>query len=410
MGHIQTIGELIAFLLRRWFMIAVIAMAGIAFSLFMASKMPSTYESAAVIQVEGPSVERSGDAGRGAAGQSTTEMLQSIEQRLTTRENMMAVIQRHALYADAPGLTIDQKIALLRRSITFQGVASGLNQVYGGNQQVSAMVISASSGDPEQAARIANDFAQSLLDESNASQTARTRETLVFYNEESRRIETELTALEAEVASYRAAHASSLPAARESRLDESSGLETDLRAVERDLAGLMGQKTLVERTGLTRITDQRQLETLNTQITVAEAQRDALLARKAELQTSEADAAEVDRVLAGFGRRGAQLQAQYEVVSRRVAEAETSSRLADSQQSERISLLERAIAPQQPSSGSGRKIAAAGVLGSVLMAVFAAFALELLRPVVRTAEQMERELALRPVISIPEIRGRRRRA
>lgn len=407
MGHIQTFDDLIAFLLRRWKMMLMIAVTGSLAALYLAERLPATYEAAAVIQIEGAAVDQGGDAEGGVpAGQSTAEILQSVEQRLIARENMQAVIARHRLYADAPQLTGDQKIALLRQSVTFQSVA----RVAGpgpGAAQVAAIIIQARAKDPAQAAEIANDFALGLVNAGNASHAARTREALAFYSDESRRIEAEMTTLDAELAAFRRQNADSLPDARESRLDESNGLETDLRTIERDLAGLEGQKSQVGQSGLSRFTDQRQFENLNQQIAVAEAQRAALLARKAELQAVVAGAAEVDRVLAGFDRRSAQLRAQYDVVSRRAAEAQTASRLAERQQSERIQLLDAAVAPQDPVSGRARKVALAGVLGSLILALVAGFGRDLLRPVVRTAAQMERELDLRPLVSIPSLRPAR---
>lgn len=406
MGHIQTLDEMIAFLLRRWKMIVMVALAGSLAALILAARLPATYEAAAVIQIEGAAVDQGGGAeGAVPAGQSTAEILQSVEQRLIARDNLQAVIARHRLYADAPHLTGDQKIALLRQAVSFQSIARVAAPASGLGGQVAAMIIQARAEDPAQAAAIANDFARGLVDAGNASHAARTRDALAFYTGETARIEAGMMALDSELAEFRRQHADSLPDARESRLDESNGLETDLRAIERDLAGLEGQRSRIGQSGLSRLTDQRQSETLNQQIAVAEAQRGALLARKAELQRAAAGAAEVDRVLAGFDRRSAQLRAQYDVVSRRAAEASTASRLAERQQSERILLLDAAVAPQDPVSGRGRKVAFAGVMGSLILGLAMAFGRELLRPVVRSAVQMERELGLRPLASIPPLQG-----
>lgn len=402
MGHIHSFDELAAFLLRRKWLILAVAMIGAALSVYAASLKRPYYEAAAVIQIEAPAVDQATDP-TAPAPQSTADLLQSVEQRLTSRENMLEVIQRHGLYADLPALTPDQKIALLRQSVFFQSIASAGASAYGGAQRVSAMIITASSSDAELAARIANDFAQGLLDEGNASQTARARETLAFYTGESKRVEADIAALDAEVAAYRAAHADSLPGARDARQEEMTGIDGDLRAIDRDLAGMNGQKALLERDGTTRFTEQRQMEELRNNISVAEAQRAALSERKEAIQKSLAAAAEVDQVLSGYDRRAQQLQAQYAVVSRRVAEADTASRLTDRRQTERITLLERATRPDDPVSGGRKKIAMAGAAASVIAGVVLAFLFELMRPVIRTADQMERELNLRPVVSIPEL-------
>ena len=53
-----------------------------------------------------------------------------------------------------------------------------------------------------------------------------------------------------------------------------------------------------------------------------------------------------------------------------------------------------------------------GIVGGLMAGVMLAYALEWLQPVLRTAQRMERDLHLRPVISIPFVpsaRERRRR-
>ena len=102
-------------------------------------------------------------------------------------------------------------------------------------------------------------------------------------------------------------------------------------------------------------------------------------------------------------RRIETLQGQLDLIAGRRAEAETALRLEQDRQSEHFSLLERATIPPYPASGGGRKIAAAGAIASVLMALALAFLLDVLRPVLRCSSQMERALGIRPVVAIPQL-------
>ncbi|MDO8882610.1 MAG: hypothetical protein Q7V11_06600, partial [Pseudotabrizicola sp.] len=77
--------------------------------------------------------------------------------------------------------------------------------------------------------------------------------------------------------------------------------------------------------------------------------------------------------------------------------------LASRQQTERFAMLERAITPDYPVGSGGKKIAIAGLIASTGMGFFLAFLLDLINPVIRTAAQMERELNIRPIVSIPEV-------
>jgi Mg2+/Co2+ transporter CorC len=77
------------------------------------------------------------------------------------------------------------------------------------------------------------------------------------------------------------------------------------------------------------------------------------------------------------------------------------------QQAERFTLLERAIVPESAMGGGNKKLAVAGAAASLILGLVLAFVMDLIHPVVRTAAQMERQLDLRPVVSIPEIKPER---
>ena len=407
MGHIQTIDELIDFLLRRLWLILAIGLIGGVFAAIYAKTRPAVYESSAVLQIENPVIDPLNANGSGA-GASPDDTLREVQSNLNSRENMLAVIERHQLFGGAGGLSPDQKIVLLRQSVRFETINGGA-MAANGQRAASAMIITATMGDADLAARVANDFAQSMLDESNSSQIARRQETMAFYQEEAARLEREIEAVDAETATYRGEHSDSMPAVRVARQAEITGFDSDLRTLERELAGLNGQKALLERGGTTRATERRQLEELNAQISVAEAQRQQIVQRRAAIEASLTDVAEVDRIIAGYERRTEQLQAQYDVIGRRLAEAETAARLDDRHQSGRITLLERARTPEYPLAGGAKKIAIAGVLASLVAGVGLAFVLDMLKPVVRTADQMARELDLRPVVSIPDLAPKKTR-
>ena len=141
-------------------------------------------------------------------------------------------------------------------------------------------------------------------------------------------------------------------------------------------------------------------------------QKAALTTRRAELAAALASQPEVERVLAGYLRQLDQLGESRGVVTARLAEAETAARLAERQQDERFALLDRAVTPERSIASGGKKLFAAGALASLLAGLGLAFVLDLMKPVLRTSTQMERQLGLRPIVAIPELDlpGRPRRS
>jgi tyrosine-protein kinase Etk/Wzc len=399
MGHIQTLDDLISFLIRRRMIIVAIALFGVALSVLVAKSRPKTYETAAVIQVLSPVVAEGGSA----SGAGSAEQLQIIEQQLTTREALIALMERHAVYADLPGLTLDQKVGLLRGAVSFQQVASAAPQTFGTPPRVSALIITARLGDPEKAARIANDFAQSMLDMGSAGQSSRAETNFRFFQEDEARLRTAIENLEDEIATYRNANAEALPGIENARQDELVSVESDLRGLDQSIVALSSEQAAIQGLETIRATDRRRLDEITATLAQFQAQRSALAERQASIATAMSRTPEVERTLRGFERDLQQLQDQYTVVSRRLAETETDLRIASQQQDERFSLLERAITPEFALGGGAKKLAAAGAVASLFAAIAIAFLLDLVRPVVRTEAQMIRELDLRPVISIPEL-------
>lgn len=397
MGPIQTLDEFLNLLFRRRWLILGVVIVGTLLSVLVGLSRPLVYETGAAIQVESPLVN-----GTDTGGQSA-RILQALEQRLTTRESLGALIDRHGLFADAPGLSLEQKIVALRNSIAFQSVASVASSAFGQPAAVSALIITVRLGNADQAARVANDLAQNVLDLSAARQSGRAQGTLQFYLAEEGRVVGELAAVEAELTRYRQANPAALPGEAEARRDQIAGLEEDLRRLQQAVTALQAEAAVLQGQPRQRETDRRRLEQIRIEQGVSDSQIAAITAQLGELRAAAANHPEVEQQIAGFERRIETLQSQLELISGRRAEAETAMRLEQDRQSEHFTLLERATTPPYPTSGGGRRIAAAGAVVSMLLAVMLAFVLDLLRPVLRSSSQMERALGIRPVVAIPEL-------
>lgn len=397
MGQIQSIEDLLNFLWRRRFTIFAVAVLGCVIAAIYAKTRPDSFESTAAIQVQGAQV------GSDGAATGSAQVLQSIEQRLTTRDALLEMIARHGLYADLAALSDEEKVALLRGSVAFQAIESAAPASFGQPAQISAILITARYGTAEGAARIANDFAQGVLDMSASGQLDRARETYAFYLEEQARLSGQIAALESQIADYKNSNADALPTQAEIRREELVSVQNDLRALDQQMVALQEEQRQLAARGDLRATERRRLDELNSQIAVLTEQIAALHDRRDAAQAAIGRLPEVERGLSGMERELALQQAALTAATTRLAEAETAQRLAERQQGERFALLDRAVTPEYPLNSNGKKLFAAGALASVIMGIGIGFVLDLMRPVVRTSAQMERQLGLRPVIAIPEL-------
>lgn len=398
MGNIQSIADLIAMVRRRMLPMLALVLAGSVVTLFMVLRTPNVYEAAAVLQVELPRI--STEAASGDAVSRSAQRLQLLQQELTSRESMLALIDRHGLFADAPGLTQTERVVALRKSIRIETVRAGQN-AFGSEQPVSALLIVVQLGRPDQAADVANDLAQLVLDLTAQRQSERVRETLEFYASEDARLGTAIAALESEFTAYKNANVDALPEGMQGRRDEIGRLDATLRDLDLQLLDLQQELAALQSRGSPRAIEQRQIAALEAQIAGLESQRAAARTRRGEVDAAVNRAPEVETAIGTYLRRLQQLQDQYSVITRRRAEAETSQRLDSERQTERFDLLEPALPPDYPLASGRRKMMVFGVFGSVMAALALALALELRNPVLRSARQMERALDLRPVIALP---------
>ena len=403
MGPIQTLPELLRWLRRRARMIALIGLLGTLLGVFAALKSDRIYAATAVIQIITPAI------GDGSSEGSVTRRVQTIEQQLMSRENLLELAARHGMFEDMP-LTAMERVTLMRQSITIQAVAAAA-EAPGRPGGLSALIITASADRAETAAAIANELAEALLRESASARQERTEQTLRFYQQDEARLEAEIAALEDRIAVYQSENEALMPAALTLRRDELGRLEENRLSIEREIVQMQSELAGLDATSQRTVT-QRRISQLQDDI-ARRTDEAALITRRIEtIHALMLRAPEVERELNAMERRITQLQTQLTSTAERRRDAEIGQRIESDQQAERFELLEAALVPEYPVSRSRRQIAVLGAMAGLFLGLGLAYLAEWMRPVLRTAQQMERELQLRPVISIPYVtppQERRRR-
>jgi uncharacterized protein involved in exopolysaccharide biosynthesis len=147
----------------------------------------------------------------------------------------------------------------------------------------------------------------------------------------------------------------------------------------------------------------RHVSRIDSQVALLEEQRKVIAERREALSVSIQRTPEVEVNLNALNRRLREMQDQYTVITSRRAEARTGEELENSQQSERFKVVESALVPDHPVEPKRKRIVALGSGGSIAVGFALILLLEMMRPVLRSGAQMERELGLRPVISIPYV-------
>ena len=395
MSQFQTPEDVIALLRRRiWVILAVVCL-GCFGAVSFALSRDKVYEAVAVAEIEDAQVVDAPSNPRMTQSQPGRQV-QLIEQRIMARDNLLAVMQKYDLFNDDPEMSVVERVYNMRQSARVDQVR-GNAQPWQTDIPPSAITITVRLSDPQAAADVANELLTSVITQTEEQTRARVDAALSFFDDEVARLSAEIEEAEAELADFKRQNTDALPEAVASLRDQLGTLSDTKLELQQEVISL-------------RNSSARQRENvLENQIGLLTDQIAAVDDRIAEIEVSLARAPEVERALSSLDRELETLQERYSSATRRRADAEMEALLDAQQKSDRMRVLERAIPPELPISTSRTKIAAAGGVASVILAVAIALALEFLNPAIRTGEQLERRLGIRPVVTIPMVRSRRDR-
>ncbi|EIE51495.1 chain-length determining protein [Salipiger aestuarii] len=393
MNQFQSVGEVLAALRRRVLLMIAVILLGSALSLYIATQQVKTYETTAVVQIEESQVPDT-LAGSAAQSQDAARRVQLIEQRLMSRDNLVRIMQEHQLFSDDPDMSLNERVFHMREAVRIDEIRSNPDAYAATQEAPSGLLISVTLGDPQKAADLANELMNTVIEQSRDRSVSRARETLDFFESEEARVEAEIQAKEAEVARFKQDNGDALPAGLGSLRDQLTTLRDNALTLDREIVALEANSS------------RQREEVLGRQIGLLREQKTLVENRIIAINETIQRAPEVERALSGLERELTRLQEQYNVITRRKAEAEMGQMLQDRQHMARFEVLETALVPEFAASGSRKKVLAMGVVASVIAGLAATFIAELMNPAIRSAAQMERALGVQPVVSIPTIRTR----
>ncbi len=393
---VQTPAEAVSALWRHRWLAGGVLVAGSAISLQVALMQPRSFESSALIQIDNlQSVNPEGDARTSLA---SSAWLEQIEARLMRRDHLLQILDDYGLFSDLPA-TDSEKVALLRQTLRIVPVSQRA-PVYGVEPAMGLLQVTAQADSAELAATLANDLAAQLVALNAEIVEQRVQETAAFYIHEEIRLEQQIADVDARISDYRRRNFDVLPTGLHNRTEELLQLGVSIREIDAELVGLRRKQAATDDRG--SALERQAAEELQRQISVLETQREALQARVAEIEDTARQSVTAEAELAALDRERDTLREQLVGVANRRVAAESQQRRDSSMVSDSFTLLEKAVPPDYPMSSQRKKIALGGGMLSVLAALALTLLMEMRRPVIRTAAQMERITGLRPVIDLPD--------
>lgn len=222
----------LSLILRRLPIIIAIVFTATMVGILYAVTMPPVYRAQARLLIESPQIPD--NLAASTVVSTADEILLAIQQRIMTRENLLAIANTHDLFQGMTQTTEEQKLGQIGNRVA---IYMPTNQ---GNTGV--VIVSFAAPDPELSASVTNEIAQQVLAWSTELRTKASGNTLEFFEQEVRRLTTELAQQNADILEFEQKNRDALPESLEYRRTRQASQQERLLQVNRELAALRDRR------------------------------------------------------------------------------------------------------------------------------------------------------------------------
>jgi succinoglycan biosynthesis transport protein ExoP len=226
----MSVNDYIAIVKHHAVLLIVSCAAILGVSIAVAMSLPPTFESSGTILIESQQISPELVAANN--GTFADERIEVIRQRVMTRENLAAIIDKYNLFSSqGRNLSVSEKIDEMRNAI---GVTLVSAAIKGRGEVTIAFRLSFEHRQPEIANKVANELVTLFLNENIRQRTERANENTEFAKQEADKLEVALNAQDNLVADFKQKHSNALPENRELLTNMLTRAENDLKEVDRD--------------------------------------------------------------------------------------------------------------------------------------------------------------------------------
>ena len=180
--------------------------------LLIALAWPPTYRSSATILIEEQQIPT--ELVQSTVTSYASQRIQTISQRVMTRNNLMDIIDKFNLYAvERKRETTEEILARMRKDINLEMISADVVDPRTGRPMAAtiAFALAFQGKYPEQVQKVANELTTLYLQENIKTRASKAHETLTFLSDEADRLNQQIASLEKSLATFKEANANSLP-------------------------------------------------------------------------------------------------------------------------------------------------------------------------------------------------------
>lgn len=360
---------------------------------FVALKWPAEYISAGKILVQSPEIPA--DLVRPTVVSLANERIQVIQQRIMTRDNLIAIAKKYNISAGWRAQISGTEIVdfVRERTVIVPVEARTPND----KKEAIAFTVGFEYENPVTAMKVANEFMTMILGEDAKSRNANASETTKFLQDNVQRLEAQLAAFDSQIAAVKA---------------RSPNAMTDMTGSDaaKELANLKAQLLL------------KRAVFSDSHPVVRALKRQIEMLQKGEIQTADheekaqaaaADTAVVDPTqpknlsLDAIETKRASVKKELDESSQKLAAARLGENLERGQHSERLEVIEQATLPTKSTKPNRLKLFAFAVALSLMAGGAAAAGSEFLDRSIRRSSDLASIVDSRMIVAIPYIATRK---
>lgn len=232
--RVQTLGQYVGVLRRRWPYLAIIIPASILISVFIAFTKPAIYKSSATILLEASSIDDK--LLKTTVVSYANQQIELVQRTVLTAERLENVVKEIDPYPDMPGLSAREKANMVIGDTSIQKVDPITLEPL---VESSAFTLDYYNTSPKIAAAIAEKLAELFLMYNRETRTAQARDTYNFLLTTSKSLEKQILDLEGRISTFKTKYGDALPEAlsrNENALErlqrEKDSLEAQIRLIE----------------------------------------------------------------------------------------------------------------------------------------------------------------------------------
>ncbi|QPK64887.1 lipopolysaccharide biosynthesis protein [Methylomonas sp. LL1] len=202
-------------------------------SIILAVVLPSVYRSSSTILIEEQEIPS--ELVKSTVTTFADQRIQIISQRIMSRTNLVEIIKKYDLYADARKTDPEEKILdKMRKLIKVETISADVIDPRNGapTKATIAFVLAFDDENPATAQKVANELTSLFLKENIKSRTESAENAALFLSEEARRLKDKIQQLQSTLATFKEQNLHRLPEASQLNQQELTALNNQLLSLD----------------------------------------------------------------------------------------------------------------------------------------------------------------------------------